>query len=210
MKHPPYLLLISAFLPFSGFPQASDSPAKAEALCLSAEQVRMAERSGADNPKARDSNSSLKAGEKAPMFALPSLEGKEVALADVIGEKVVVLSFIPAAWTPVCSEQWPGYNAAESLFRAHDACLIGISTDPVPTLRAWTQTMGDLWFTVLSDFYPHGKAAAKYGILRGDGTAERAMVVIDRAGIIRFFKVYDIDRRPPLDDVINVLRDIGQ
>ena len=48
--------------------------------------------------------------------------------------------------------------------------------------------MGDLWFPVLSDFWPHGAAADLYGILRSDGTSERALFVIDKRGIIRYFQ----------------------
>ncbi len=40
--------------------------------------------------------------------------------------------------------------------------------------------MGKLWFEVLSDFWPHGATAQKFGILRSDGTAERAIIIIDK------------------------------
>ena len=63
----------------------------------------------------------------------------------------MVISFVPAAFTPVCSAQWPGYQAAEALFKRHDAILLGITVDNVATLHAWTQEMGDLWFSVLSE-----------------------------------------------------------
>ncbi|GKT30707.1 peroxiredoxin, partial [Aduncisulcus paluster] len=45
--------------------------------------------------------------------------------------------------------------------------IIGISADNIPSLYAWTTQMSEdgLWFPVLSDFYPHGEAAKKYGIL---------------------------------------------
>ncbi len=33
-------------------------------------------------------------------------------------------------------------------------------------------------------------------MLRGDGTTERAIFVIDRKGIIRFIDVHDINKRP--------------
>lgn len=28
--------------------------------------------------------------------------------------------------------------------------------------------MGDVWFDVLSDFWPHGRVSSTYGVLRGD------------------------------------------
>ncbi len=71
-----------------------------------------------------------------------------------------------------CPVVWPGYNIAKAFFDKNDAVLLGITVDNIPTLFAWTQQMGKLWFPVLSDFWPHGAAAGKYGVLRSDGIAE--------------------------------------
>jgi peroxiredoxin (alkyl hydroperoxide reductase subunit C) len=128
-----------------------------------------------------------------------------VSLTDYRGKKNVVLSFVPAAWTPVCSDQWPGYNVVQELFEENDAVLLGISVDNIPTLHSWTSQMGQLWFDVLSDFWPHGAAASRYGILRSDGTAERAIIIIDRKGIIRYIDVHDINERPTLESIIGQL-----
>lgn len=152
-----------------------------------------------------DSSLKVSVGEMAPDFALRSLSGKKVDLEQFRGKKNVVLSFIPAAWTPVCSDQWPGYNIAESIFTKHDAVLLGISVDNVPTLHAWVQQMGKLWFSVLSDFWPHGMVAEKYGVLRTDGTAERALIFIDKNGIIRDAIVWDINVRPDLEELVSAL-----
>ena len=70
--------------------------------------------------------------------------------------------------------------------------------------------MGTLWFPVLSDFWPHGKAASAYGVLRSDGTAERAIFIIDRQGIIRYIDVHDINSRPPLEGIINELEKLNK
>jgi peroxiredoxin len=53
---------------------------------------------------------------------------------------------------------------------------------------------------VLSDFWPHGAAASKFGVLRSDGMSERALFIIDKKGIIRYIDVHNINRRPPLED----------
>ncbi|MFH2218686.1 MAG: redoxin domain-containing protein [Pseudomonadota bacterium] len=58
--------------------------------------------------------------------------------------------------------------------------------------------MGKLWFPVLSDFWPHGSVAKKYGILRSEGLSERAIFVIDKEGRIRYIDVHDINKRPML------------
>jgi len=157
-----------------------------------------------------DSHTSLKVGDKAPDFTLKDLHGKPVSLADYRGKKNVVLSFVPAAWTPVCSKQWPGYNIAKEYFDKNDAIVIGISVDNSPTLYAWTNDMGKVWFPVLSDFWPHGAVAKKYGILRSDGTSERALIVVDKRGTIRYLDVHDINKMPRLEHLIKALENLGK
>ncbi len=152
-----------------------------------------------------DSVLKVKKGQSAPDFALPSVSGEKVSLSQFRGRKNVVLSFVPAAWTPVCSDQWPGYNIAKEIFSQNDTVLLGITVDNIPTLFAWTNQMGQLWFQVLSDFWPHGAVAKKYGVLRSDGVSERALFVIDKKGIIRSIDVHDINKRPPLEDLAETL-----
>jgi len=152
-----------------------------------------------------DSVLKVKVGDHAPNFTLPSISGEKVSLSQFQGKKNVVLSFVPAAWTPVCSDQWPGYNIAKDIFNQYDAILLGITVDNIPTLFAWTNQMGQLWFPVLSDFWPHGAVAKRYGVLRSDGVSERALFVIDKKGIIRDIDVHDINKRPPLEDLMEAL-----
>jgi peroxiredoxin len=152
-----------------------------------------------------DSTLKVKVGEPAPDFMLPAIIGNQITLSQFRGKKNVVLSFVPAAWTPVCSDQWPGYNIVKNLFDAHDAVLLGITVDNIPTLFAWTNQMGELWFPVLSDFWPHGAVADTYGVLRSDGISERAIFIIDKGGIIRYINVGDINTRPPLEDLVGAL-----
>ncbi|MCE5335950.1 MAG: peroxiredoxin [Desulfobacteraceae bacterium] len=162
------------------------------------------------NLKPIDSKSELKAGDRAPDFTLPSLGGHPVSLRDYLGKKNVVISFVPAAWTPVCSDQWPGYNIVRPLFEENDAVLLGITVDNLPTLFAWTNEMGGLWFPVLSDFWPHGRVAQEYGVLRTDGTSERALFVIDKTGVIRYMDVHDINDRPKLEALMAELQKLRQ
>ena len=152
-----------------------------------------------------DSELKVKVGDKAPDFTLPSLSGGKVSLYQLLRKKNVVISFVPAAWTPVCSDQWPGYNIVKDIFDTHHTTLVGITVDNIPTLFAWTNQMGKLWFPVLSDFWPHGAVAEKFGVLRSDGTSERALFVIDKQGIIRYIDVHDINKRPRLEILVKEL-----
>ncbi len=56
--------------------------------------------------------------------------------------------------------------------------------------------MGGVWFEVLSDFWPHGAVAEKYGVLRSDGLTERALFFIDKEGILRAILEMDINQKP--------------
>jgi len=162
--------------------------------------------------KPRDSTLTLKVGDKAPDFELRSLGGLTISLSQYLEKKNVVISFIPAAWTPVCSEQWPEYNKAKDMFDKNEAMLLGISVDNTPSLYSWTKNMcgvnGALWFPVLSDFYPHGAVATKYGVLRSDGLSERALFVIDKKRVIRFIDIHDINKKPPLAELQKALEDL--
>jgi peroxiredoxin len=155
--------------------------------------------------KPTDSVLKVKVGDRAPEFTLPAVSGEKISLKQYQGKKNVVLSFVPAAWTPVCSDQWPGYNIVKDIFDQNDAILLGITVDNIPTLFAWTNQMGKLWFPVLSDFWPHGAVAKKYSVLRSNGLSERALFIIDKKGTIRYIDVHDINKRPPLEDLVNEL-----
>lgn len=160
--------------------------------------------------KPLDSAIAVRPGDPAPDFALPAiLPGQNghgvVRLSDYRGKKNVMLSFVPAAFTPVCSDQWPGYHLAQELFDEHNTQVLGISADNLPSLHAWGGQMLGLWFPMLSDFWPHGAVAKAYGVLRGDGTAERSLIIIDKTGVVRFAKSFDINTRPDLGLIMKEL-----
>ena len=155
--------------------------------------------------KPTDSALKVQVGDMAPDFTLPAIRGGTVTLSDYRGKMNVVLSFVPAAWTPVCSDQWPGYNLALDMFHALDAEILGISEDNIPSQAMWVKAMHGLDFPVLSDFWPHGKVAGSLGVLRSDGMAERAIVIIDKKGIIRYIDVHDANSRPDLGTIIHQL-----
>ena len=162
------------------------------------------------NLKPRDSILKVKAGQPAPDFTLPAVSGKKITLSDYRDQRNVVISFVPAAFTPVCSDQWPGYNLVKDMFDETNAVLLGISVDNIPTLYAWTRQMGKVWFEVLSDFWPHGSVAEKYGVLRSDGLSERALFFIDKQGIISAILVMDINRKPDLEACATELKKLNK
>jgi peroxiredoxin (alkyl hydroperoxide reductase subunit C) len=152
----------------------------------------------------------LKEGDKAPDFTLPSISAEPVTLSQYRGKKNVVISFVPAAWTSVCSAQWPRYGGLQEALKTYDAVLLGISVDNKPALSAWVQTIGNVWFIVLSDFWPHGAVADKYGVLRSDGIAERAIFIIDKNGVIQYARVHKITEMAEPSEIVSVLERISK
>ena len=77
--------------------------------------------------------------------------------------------------------------------------IIGISVDHIPCLKAWADSLGGISYPLLSDFWPHGEVAEKYGVLRKEGHSERAIFIIDKDGVIQYIDIHDIDDQPDND-----------
>ncbi len=74
--------------------------------------------------------------------------------------------------------------------------VLGISVDHVPCLQAWAESLNEISYPLLSDFWPHGEVAEQYGVLRSDGKSERAIFIIDKEGVIQYIDIHDIDKQP--------------
>jgi alkyl hydroperoxide reductase subunit AhpC len=160
----------------------------------------------------------LAAGDKAPDFDLPAVQGKERSrfrLADLRGQKLAVVTFHPLDWTPTCEAQVPLLNKMRDQFAACGAQLVDISVDSIESHIAWQENeIGAMQFPLCSDFYPHGEVTKQFGILREgppvSGISERAAFVVDREGIIRFAKIYVIGKLPDLAGLLEETRKISR
>ena len=66
-------------------------------------------------------------------------------------------------------------------------------------------------FDLLSDNYPYGEVAKKYGVFREtDGISERAVFVIDKSGKVTWSKVYDIPQQPENTEIFDALAALGR
>ncbi len=91
----------------------------------------------------------LEPGTIAPDFTLLDADGKQVPLADLRGEKVV-LYFYPAAMTPGCTTQACDFRDSISSLQGAGYRVIGISRDTPAKLAEFRERDG-LTFTLLSD-----------------------------------------------------------
>ena len=86
--------------------------------------------------------------------------------------------------------------------------VLGISIDHVPCNKAWAVSLGGINYPLLSDFWPHGKVAQQYGVLRKEGYTERAIFIIDRDRVIQYIDIHDIDEQPDNDVLMDELKRI--
>jgi peroxiredoxin len=129
-------------------------------------------------------------GSIAPGFTLKTLQGDElrnVSLSDYRGKENVVLLFIPAAFTHVCTAEFCDVSGGLADYKALDAVVLGISVDSPYAQRAWAR-QERIELTLLSD-YQHD-VTRSYDVVwpnfSGLGPCSaRAVVVIDKNGVVR-------------------------
>jgi len=128
------------------------------------------------------SQGALIAGVKAPLFKGKTDNNTVWKLADLIGQKNVVLYFYPAAMTGGCTKQACSYRDHLPDFEKYDAVVVGISGDDVASLKAFRKAE-TLNFTLLSD--QNGEIAKKYGVPVKEGgsikrTIDNMEIVLNR------------------------------
>src|SRR5689334_15642950 len=146
----------------------------------------------------------LAPGTKAPEFELPVTPDRTVSLAEFRGQPVI-LAFYPEDWSPVCSDQLALYQELLPEFGRFDAELLGISVDGVWCHLAFAKDR-NLRFPLLADFEPKGEVSRRYQAYRAsDGTSERALFVVDAAGIVRWSYVSPVGINPGADGILRAL-----
>jgi len=150
----------------------------------------------------------LKVGETAPDFSLRSADGREVRLSEAIRQNAyTILAFFPAAFSSVCTNEMNVFEEALDEFSNLSAGILAISVDNVHARREFAARNG-LEFPLLSDFHPHGKVAAAFGVLGEDGTADRALFVLDQDRRVRYSFVSDRGVNPGTDRLIEALEQL--
>ena len=148
----------------------------------------------------------LKVGDEAPDFTLPATTGDKITLSQYRGQKNVVLAFFPYAFSKTCSAQMPSYQAELDRFNTYETQVLGVSMDSLHALREWAKQLG-ITYPLLSDFYPQGAIADRYGVRHTAGMPERALVVVDKAGKIAWILVHrPTSTAPDNEELFEVLR----
>ena len=95
-------------------------------------------------------------------------------------------------------------------FERYDAQVVGISVDSVPSHVAFGKSLGGITkYPLLADFHPKGEVSQKYGVwIDASGHCERAIVLVDKQGIVRYIDVHNIGEAPDNAQLLDVLREL--
>ncbi len=133
----------------------------------------------------------LSVGTLAPDFTLKTMTSEgltDVHLGSFRGSKNVVLLFVPAAFTGVCTTELCDMTGSINSYTDLDAEVIAISADTPFAQAAWAKQEG-IGLTLVSDYQKDTIKA--YDIVLDDLAglgmgSKRAAFVIDKEGVIRY------------------------
>jgi thioredoxin-dependent peroxiredoxin len=131
---------------------------------------------------------SVKVGDPAPNFKLPTDGGKTLSMEELKG-KNVVLYFYPKDDTPGCTREACSFRDNLPKFSSKDATILGVSRDSSESHDQF-KAKYELPFTLVSDV--DGKLSEGYGVWierERDGKKSmgmnRSTFLIDKKGVIR-------------------------
>lgn len=150
-----------------------------------------------------DEHRGARVGQLAPDFELPDGDGKPWRLSDHLG-KVVALVFYPRDETPVCTKQMCSMRDRWSDYESTGAEVVAISVASVESHRRFSDHH-DLPQRLLAD--EKGEVTGLYEVRSLFGGAQRAVIVIDPAGVVRYRKSVIPFFRPADDEVIQAIKD---
>ena len=123
-------------------------------------------------------------GTPAPSFKLARADGESFTEQDLKG-RTSVLVFYPFAFSPVCTDQLQLYEELRAELAERGDALYGVSCDSAWAQSAFKEKLG-VGSEQLSDFEPKGAACEVFGVLHPGGFPQRALVITDSDGVVRF------------------------
>ncbi len=148
----------------------------------------------------------IQLGKVVKNFILPDQSGQNFTLSTMRG-RLVLLSFHPLAWTPVCTMQMQSLEKNKKIFDKLNTIAVGLSVDSVPCKAAWAKAIKIKNTKLLADFWPHGNVAKGIGLFREqNGFSQRANIILDESGKVCFVKIYPISELPDIEEIIVFLK----
>ena len=128
-------------------------------------------------------------GDEAPDFTLRDQNNEEVTLSAFRGEQAVLIIFYPLAFTGICTGELCAVRDDLATFQNDRVQVLTISVDSPYSHKIFSEREG-YDFPLLSDFWPHGEVAQRYGVFNeAAGFANRGTFLLDTDGIVRFTEV---------------------
>ena len=150
----------------------------------------------------------IAAGAQAPDFTLKDQDQNDITLSSFQGKKNVVLAFYPLDFSPVCSKEHACFQDDLKGFEKLDAQVLGVSVDSAFAHKAFAQHLG-IGYPLLADFHPRGDVASRFGLYLGDkGITNRATVVVDKEGTVRYVHVNEILQQRDNQEIEKVLQQL--
>jgi thioredoxin-dependent peroxiredoxin len=141
-------------------------------------------------------------GRTAPDFQLKDSEGRPWRLSDHRG-KVVAFVFYPRDETPVCTKQMCSMRDRWEDYQKTGAEVVAISVASVESHKQFAEHHG-LPQRLLAD--ERGEVTGLYKVKSLFGGSQRAVIVIDPKGVIRYRRSVIPFFRPGDDEVIEAIR----
>lgn len=135
----------------------------------------------------------IAAGQPAPAFGAPDLEGDSVSLKSLRGEAVMLNVW--ATWCAPCREEMPHLQQLHEQYGSRGLRVVGVSVDPRGAERTIRDFLGDVGVTFMILHDPQDAISRAY---RTIGVPETFL--IDRDGVIRRRWIGKFD--PLAEDVV--------
>ena len=122
-------------------------------------------------------------GNRAPDFALRSLDGRTIRLSELRGKPVMVNFW--ASWCPPCRNEMPAFEKAYQRYRSQGMEFLGVDVqEDAETVRKFVQENGYSWLFLLDS---DGKVSRSYQV-----SGVPTTFFIDREGIIRDLQIGEL------------------
>lgn len=154
----------------------------------------------------------LYAGDRAPLFSLPSADMERINLEDLLVHRHAVIYFYPKDDTPGCTLEALEFTDLQAEFDQAETNVIGISRDSCTSHGAFRDKYG-LTMQLLSD--TDGEACDAYGVWREkEAHGEKRMgivrstFVVDKQGLIRH-ALYDIKPKGHAVEILHLAQGLS-
>jgi peroxiredoxin Q/BCP len=149
---------------------------------------------------------SVKVGDKAPDFTLPSQMGDNVTLSEFLGKKNIVLYFYPKDETPGCTREACSFRDSYEELTNLGAEVLGVSGQSVASHKSFATHHG-LPFILLSD--EDNKVRKLYGVPSSMGILPgRVTYIIDKKGVVRHIFSSQTQTQRHVEEAKSTLKDL--